>query len=400
RVPAFARGLAGHFRAGGLLCIGHSESFDAHSVGLRLITNSIYSPIDGKDKTPVSAPGPAPIKGAKRALVVDDSGVVRKKLSSILVGAGFEVSEACDGMAADREISKQAYDFITVDLHMPGDDGVTWIRKVRQKGNRTPAVMVSDSTLEDAPQILEVLGKEIHDFFDKKTLHSHPEYLIEKAKALTALVPAPRPVERSKNRKTLPDLGFSQADVILVGASTGGTTALIELLQNIPKPCPPVVVVQHITPNFLKPFAERLARAAGLELGESTAGAHLKSGFLYMAHGDYHVGVGIEKGLLALKTSTEGPISRHRPSVDYLFSTASQIAKHPILGILMTGMGADGASGLLQLKRAGGFTACQSEESCVVFGMPKEAIRMGADRFVGSIEELRSLFIKAGGKSS
>lgn len=386
----------------GYLCIGHSESFDSEAIGLKLLSNSIYSRVVSKDqvKTPTAEPV-VPVKTvtdvlASRVLIVDDSEVIRKKLSKILLSANFEVVEAKDSIEADEKLVKNQIHFITVDYHMPGLDGVSWVKKLRAGGNNIPAVMVSDSTLEDAPQILNILGKEIQDFYDKKTLHSHPEYLVEKAKALVHSSQCkPLSKRKSRSKTKLPDLGFAHADLILIGASTGGTTALVELLGHMNKNCPPVVVVQHITANFSKPFAERLAIQAGLNLGESRHGVKLESGHLYMAHGDYHIGVEEDHGRLTLKTSYEGLVSRHRPSVDFMYISASTLKRKNIVAILMTGMGADGAQGLLQLHRMGAFTACQNEESCIVFGMPKEAIRLGAHKFTGDISELRELINKA-----
>ena len=180
------------------------------------------------------------------------------------------------------------------------------------------------------------------------------------------------------------------AEVIVIGASTGGPDALMELLRAMPPGTPPIVVVQHITPALAANFAERLARNSHLKLGDIKSGALLRAGMIYLALGSQHIGV--RKGLSGpiLMVDDGPPIGDHRPSVDYLFSSAAKfLGGVRIFAVLLTGMGRDGAEGLKGLLDRGAFTAVQDEESCAVYGMPKEAIRLGAACLVGPVPQIR-----------
>ena len=178
-------------------------------------------------------------------------------------------------------------------------------------------------------------------------------------------------------------------DLILLGASTGGTDALNKLLTNFPTRSPPVLIVQHIPANFAKAFAERLISNSGLKLGEMRSGALLKEGHIYISLEDAHIGVKKHGGEYQLELSYSPPMNRHRPSVEYLFQSCLPFA-NKVAATILTGMGNDGAQSLAELKKRGGITFAQSEESCVVFGMPKEAIKLGGAGFIGDLRAIRS----------
>ncbi|MFZ4402577.1 MAG: chemotaxis protein CheB [Pseudobdellovibrionaceae bacterium] len=186
------------------------------------------------------------------------------------------------------------------------------------------------------------------------------------------------------------DIQFQgEPDVILIGASTGGPEAICKLLENIPQPCPPVIIVQHINHHFAKAFAERVALNSGLTLNSSEKGAFLQKNNLYMSFGDHHIGIEKPGPKLKILHSSDDPMFGHRPSVDHLFFSAQKL-KIKCAAFLLTGMGRDGAEGLLSLKRTGRcFTAVQDAESCVVYGMPKEAVKLNAVDFQGNIAELK-----------
>jgi chemotaxis response regulator CheB len=183
-------------------------------------------------------------------------------------------------------------------------------------------------------------------------------------------------------------------DAILIGASTGGTEALSELLKKMPHPCPPVVVVQHMAPAYSEAFYKRLAATSGMAVGAANEGAPLRDNHLYMATGDQHIGIKQVGKQLTLEFSTLPPVNRHRPSVDYLFQAAARTSARYLV-ILLTGMGQDGAAGMLELYRRGATTMAQDEASSVVFGMPRAAIEMKAVRFVGNLQELRQMIEKS-----
>ncbi len=196
------------------------------------------------------------------------------------------------------------------------------------------------------------------------------------------------PQERFQLRKWLGAGG--PAEVIVIGASTGGPDALTELLRAMPRDTPPVVVVQHIAPALAANFAERLARVSHLKLGEIRSGTVLTSGTIYLALDSQHIG--IRKGLSGpIVFLDDGPpIGDHRPSVDYLFNSAAKyLSGVRIFAVLLTGMGRDGAQGLKSLLDQGAFTAVQDQKSCAVYGMPKEAVRLGAAVLVGPVREIR-----------
>ncbi|MEY4631338.1 MAG: hypothetical protein RIQ81_1458 [Pseudomonadota bacterium] len=194
--------------------------------------------------------------------------------------------------------------------------------------------------------------------------------------------------ERYQLRKWLADGG--PAEVILIGASTGGPDALTALLRGMPKDCPPIVVVQHIAPAMVAGFAQRLARTAGLQLGESKTGTLLRRGYIYLSLDSSHIGV--RKGLSGpIIVMDDGPAEGgHRPSVDHMFHDAAKYLHDVrVFAALLTGMGRDGADGLKLLHDHGAYTVAQDEASCAVFGMPKEAVRLGAVRAVGNISYIR-----------
>lgn len=206
------------------------------------------------------------------------------------------------------------------------------------------------------------------------------------------------PEDRYQLRKWLAQGGPAQ--VIVIGASTGGPDALTELLRAMPAGSPPVVVVQHIAPPLARSFAERLARNSGMRLGEIKSGVLLQPGTIYLSLDAQHIGVrkGISGPIIVVDDGP--PVSGHRPSVDFLFqSAAKSMGDMRIFAALLTGMGRDGAGGLKSLLDSGAFTVAQDETSCAVYGMPKEAVRAGAVRLSGSIPEIRHWMEYAAGLS-
>jgi two-component system chemotaxis response regulator CheB len=371
------------------ICLGHSESFETEGLGLKHIGRSIYS-LATKEQ-PVKSPLIS--ADSKAILIVDDSNVVRERLKKIFEVTNSNIYLAANANEATTIIKSKKIDFITLDLQMPDLDGISWAKNIRELGYKTPIVLISDSTLTDAPQILDALGKVVQEYFEKKNLFSNSDLLIDKLNAFTSKESVYLDLEIEKEIKKQINRTahtIAKPDVILIGASTGGTTALTELLRNFPKPTPPIVIVQHITPHFAKPFAERLAAESGLTLGSSQTGTTLEANHLYLSWGDYHIGINKEVGVLKLTNSSAAPVTRHRPSVDFLFESAALLKHINITAVLLTGMGADGARGLLKLKQNGHWTICQDKNSCVVFGMPKEAIYLGAASKIGSIQEIRN----------
>jgi chemotaxis protein methyltransferase CheR len=195
---------------------------------------------------------------------------------------------------------------------------------------------------------------------------------------------------RKNTNTTAKELRLTTPDIIVIGASTGGTEVLVKVVKNMPSPCPPVIVVQHISSSFAVSFAERLAQCSGLTLGDPRDGLPLQKNHLYMALGDYHIAIVRRSISYYLQTVHSPPIHSVRPAVDILFQTAAKsMSGHSVMGIILTGMGKDGAVGLKELHDKGAMTFAQDEASCTVFGMPREAIMLGAAKFVGDPAAIR-----------
>jgi two-component system chemotaxis response regulator CheB len=379
-VNAIVKSLAGMLAAPGLLCLGHSEAVESRAFGFRARGRSIYATGERRG-TAAAKPG------AKRVLVVDDSTVIRRVLASILEKAGFRPHAVGSAREADEYLRGNEVDAVTLDLRMPEVDGATWLRQARERGFKKPIIIVSDSSPAEVEDVLALLAQGAQDFIEKKELNASPHRIVERLSAVTvereppAAAPTAAAPQAARAHAERPEL-------IVVGASTGGTEDLVRLLSMLPAGTPPVLVVQHIPEAFAAPFARRLAAAAGLTLGPAVQGAPLLPQHLYMAQGDYHIGVRRSGGRLTLDVSGNPPEHSVRPAVDVLFRTAAA-TRARCLGVLLTGMGRDGALGLLELKNGGNLTLVQDEASSVVFGMPREAIQLNAHTLVGDLTALR-----------
>jgi two-component system chemotaxis response regulator CheB len=339
--------------------------------------------------------------GSIHVLVVDDSAVVRQVMQGVLgADAKIKVSVAADPIIAWAKIEKEAPDVVITDLIMPRMDGLTFLRKIMAE-RPLPVVVCSEVAhrrTEDAISALELGAVEvitkpkigIHDF-----LHESAVMLIDivRSAAQARLAPQlPPPVVPRNTADVVLTLGPAPRHrpagdkIIAIGASTGGTEALREFLQGMPSGCPGIVIVQHMPELFTRAFADRLNRDCSIEVKEAADGDRILSGRALIAPGNHHLLVH-RSGSSYIAQVTDGPlVSRHRPSVDVLFrSVAKSVGPHAV-GVIMTGMGNDGAQGLLEMRNRGALTIAQDESSCVVFGMPKEAIARDA---VAAIVPLR-----------
>jgi two-component system chemotaxis response regulator CheB len=330
-----------------------------------------------------------------RVLIVDDSASVRQVLNSILAETpGIEImGTASDAFAAARRLQAEIPDVIILDIEMPGMDGLTFLRKIMAQ-RPIPVIICSTLTESGSKALFDALEAGAVDVLPKPRVGTRGA-LIETAERLRNAVRAAaqarlhpreprRPVERKLTADAIlppPVPGRSRATtdrIVCIGISTGGTETLREVLQQLPPSCPGIAVVQHMPEHFTAAFAKRLNGICTVEVREAQDGDELGPGRVLIAPGNHHMllqRVGMQYRV-AIK---EGPaVSRHRPSVDVLFRSAAQNAGANALGLIMTGMGDDGARGLLEMRKAGGRTLAQDEESCVVFGMPKEAIALGA----------------------
>lgn len=336
-------------------------------------------------------------------LVVDDSATVRQVMQAILqTDQRIKVSTASDPLIASAKMQKERPHVVITDLEMPRMDGLTFLRKIMAE-SPLPVVICSGFAAKGTELALRALEEGAVEIITKPKLGVR-EFLHESAVLLLDVVwsaasarIAPRLQIQAQSRLTAdvvlplrqrPHEVNSSHGLIAVGASTGGTEALRVLLTSMPPDCPPIVVVQHMPENFTRAFAERLNEDCAIEVSEARDNVRLHSGMALIAPGNYHCVLN-HRGSDLVVNVMDGPlVSRHRPSVDVLFRSVSISAGKRALGIIMTGMGDDGAQGLLEMKQAGAVTIAQDEASCVVFGMPKEAIARGAVDFVFPLESI------------
>jgi two-component system chemotaxis response regulator CheB len=330
-----------------------------------------------------------------RVLIVDDSASVRQTLSDIL-GAEPDIEvmgAAADAYAAARRIQAEIPDVIILDVEMPRMDGITFLRKIMSQ-RPMPVLICSSFTEEGSKTLVEAMEAGAVDVIAKPQIATK-QFLME---ARVRVSDAVRAAAHSR-RRPVPRAGAVErkltADVILpppalrsihrpterivcIGASTGGTEALRDVLEALPGTSPGIIIVQHMPEHFTAAFARRLDGLCRVEVKEAEDGDAVQAGRVLIAPGNKHMLLQ-RNGARYHVAIKEGPlVSRHRPSVDVLFRSAAQCAGANATGVILTGMGDDGAKGLLEMKQAGARTIAQDEQSCVVFGMPKEAIAIGA----------------------
>ncbi|HEY4201646.1 MAG TPA: chemotaxis response regulator protein-glutamate methylesterase [Devosiaceae bacterium] len=339
-----------------------------------------------------------------RVLIVDDSASVRLTLSDIISSdPDLEVmATAADPYVAVERIRQEVPDVIFLDIELPRMDGLTFLRKMMAQ-RPIPVVICSSLAEAGSDTLMQAMEAGAIDVVTKprvdtaQFLQDSRMRICDAAKAAAHAKfrgihkPAPRLTIEAKLTADaiLPQKSASRAAAILasmpvtekivcIGASTGGTEALREVLQALPADCPPIVIVQHMPEKFTNAFARRLNGICAMEIKEGENGDIVQAGRVIIAPGNQHM-VLHRTGTRYTVNIIDGPhVSRHRPSVDVLFRSASQNAGPNAIGILLTGMGDDGARGLLEMRQTGAATVAQDEESSVVFGMPKEAIQRGA----------------------
>jgi two-component system, chemotaxis family, protein-glutamate methylesterase/glutaminase len=323
-----------------------------------------------------------------RVLVVDDSALMRQVLGNLL---GRDPSIEIVGTASDPYVARDKIkalrpDVLTLDVEMPRMDGLSFLEKL-MRGHPMPVVMVSSLTESGCATTLRALELGAVDFVTKpkvdlrERLPEVAQEVIDKVKAAaTARVRARGPLAPAPTRvrSAAPVALRTTQQILAVGASTGGTEALREFLTALPADSPGVVVVQHMPEHFTRAFADRLDGLCTVRVKEGEDGDRVLAGHVLIAPGNYHMRLVREGATYLVRLSSDPPINRHRPAVDALFHSCAEHAGANVVGVIMTGMGDDGARGLLAMREAGARTLAQDEATCVVFGMPKVAIDMGA----------------------
>ena len=328
-----------------------------------------------------------------RVVVVDDSALVRSLLTEIINRQpDMEcVGSASDPFAAREMIRNLNPDVITLDVEMPRMDGIDFLSKLMRL-RPMPVVMVSTLTERGAEVTLKALELGAVDFVAKPKigvadgLKQLADEITEKVRtaskarvskpaalastAAGAAAPA-RPVPQSIGR-------LSTEKLVFIGASTGGTEATKELLMSLPPDSPGVVITQHMPPGFTKSYASRLDGLCKIRVKEAVDGERILPGHAYIAPGGFHLSVERSGANYIARVSDGEPVNRHKPSVEVLFESAARVVGQNAMGIMLTGMGADGAKAMRTMRDAGSYNVCQDEATCVVFGMPREAIAAGA----------------------
>lgn len=328
---------------------------------------------------------------ATQVLVVDDSAVVRQAMSQILGRAGMAVTTANDPVIAQQKLRKARPDVILLDIEMPRMDGLTFLAR-QMAEDPIPVVVCSGLAGPGSEVALHALELGALDIVVKPRL-GVKGFLEDSAARLVQVVraaaqakvraPAPRAAPRRAAdavvpARHVPAIRDTTHKVVVVGASTGGTEALRQLLEAMPPDAPGIAIVQHMPEVFTAQFARRLDQTCRIEVKEASPDDRLVPGRALVAPGNRHLAVRRSGALYFVDVLDGPPVSLHRPSVDVLFRSAAQAAGRNAVGVILTGMGDDGAAGMLELRNAGARTIAQDEATSVVFGMPKEAIARGA----------------------
>jgi len=330
-----------------------------------------------------------------RVLIIDDSALVRSLLTEIINKQPdmTAIGAAPDPLVAREMIRNLAPDVLTLDVEMPKMDGLDFLERLMRL-RPTPVVMVSTLTERGAETTIRALELGAIDFVAKPKLgiaaglndlgrdicekirvasraRMHRHVVAVPAAAASHAAAAPARPSGSYSR-------VSTEKLIIIGASTGGTEAIREVLMRLPPDSPAVLITQHMPPGFTRSFALRLDSLCRISVSEAVDGERVLPGHAYIAPGDRHLKLARSGTNYVVALDDGPPVNRHRPSVEVLFKSAAQLAGPNVLGVMLTGMGKDGAAAMLEMKQAGAFNLAQDEASCVVFGMPKEAIAVGA----------------------
>ncbi len=345
-----------------------------------------------------------------KVFIVDDSALMRQLLTNILSrDPGIEVvGSAGDPIAAWRRMREmEQIDVLTLDVEMPRMDGLTFLDKLMQ-ARPMPVVMVSSLTEQGCATTLRALEIGAVDFVTKPKLdlqHGTTDLgdeIVAKVKAAAAArVRARRPASAARTTEPRPSAqwhgaSFAEAThrIICIGASTGGTEAVKQLLSRFPGNAPGVVITQHMPEKFTRSFAERLNGLCQMQVKEAADGDRIMPGQVLIAPGSFHMRVARSGAEYRVRISQDAPINRHRPSVDALFESCATALGPNAVAVMLTGMGDDGANGMKAMRDAGARTIAQNEETCVVFGMPRVAIERGAVEEVLPLDDIADVALR------
>jgi two-component system, chemotaxis family, protein-glutamate methylesterase/glutaminase len=342
-----------------------------------------------------------------KVLVIDDSALIRSLLTEMInKQSDMEVVGAAPDPLVAREMIKQLNpDVLTLDVEMPKMDGLDFLEKLMRL-RPMPVVMVSTLTEKGSEITLRALELGATDFVTKPksgisdgmreytNLITDKIRIASKARVASLQRTAKQNLQGSATPELLKNPLISSEKLLIIGASTGGTEAIKSFLLQMPSDCPGILITQHMPAGFTKSFANRLDTLCKISVSEAVDGTRILPGHAYIAPGDKHLLLGRSGANYVTKLSDADPVSRHKPSVDVLFDSAAEAAGKNAIGVIMTGMGKDGAAGMAKMKQAGTYNFAQDEASCVVFGMPKEAIAHGGVDEVLPLQELPQAVLK------
>lgn len=338
-----------------------------------------------------------------KVLIVDDSALIRSVMSEIVNSQpDMEVvGTAPDPLVARELIKKTNPDVLTLDVEMPKMDGLDFLEKLMRL-RPMPVVMVSSLTERGSEITMRALELGAVDFVTKPKIsiqsgmRDYTDLISDKIRAAARARIAPRSVQAAAPPGALPALRnplTSSEKLIIIGASTGGTEAIREFLMQMPSDCPGILIAQHMPEGFTTSFARRLDSLCKISVVESAGNERVLPGHAYIAPGHSHLLLARSGANYVTKIEQTDPVNRHRPSVDVLFRSAALAAGKNAVGVILTGMGKDGAAGMLAMKEAGAYNYAQDEASCVVFGMPREAILLNAHHEIDALRALPGMVL-------
>lgn len=337
-----------------------------------------------------------------KVLIIDDSALIRSILTEIIRSqADMEVVGVAPDPIVARELIKQCNpDVLTLDVEMPKMDGLDFLEKLMRL-RPMPVIMVSSLTERGSEITMRALELGAVDFVTKPKLsiqsgmNEYAHVITDKIRAASKARVRARTiasgVHSGQTLSVLPSVRnplVSSEKLVIVGASTGGTEAIKNFLVQMPSDCPGILITQHMPEGFTKSFATRLNGLCKISVSEAQGGERILPGHAYIAPGHSHLLLARSGANYVTELSSADPVNRHRPSVDVLFRSAAKFAGKNAVGVILTGMGKDGAEGMLEMKNSGAYNFAQDEATCVVFGMPREAIAVGAVNEVVPLNEL------------
>ena len=338
-----------------------------------------------------------------KVLIVDDSALIRSVMSEIISSqSDMQVVGVAPDPLVARELIKQTNpDVLTLDVEMPKMDGLDFLEKLMRL-RPMPVVMVSSLTERGSEITMRALELGAVDFVTKPKIsiqsgmREYTELIADKIRAAAKARIRPRTLTPGAPPPALPALRnplTSSEKLIIIGASTGGTEAIREFLMQMPSDCPGILIAQHMPEGFTTSFARRLDSLCKISVREAHGDERILPGHAYIAPGHSHLLLARSGANYVTRIEQSEPVNRHRPSVDVLFRSAALAAGKNAVGVILTGMGKDGAAGMLEMKTAGAHNFAQDEASCVVFGMPREAIALGGTHEVAALQDLPGLVL-------